>query len=67
MRMTRHEMRQIRQSLGLAQHQMSTFLCLAKDTVGRYETGHVKPSGHIILLYKAVRDGLVTPDWAQAA
>lgn len=67
MRMTRDEMREIRQSLGLHQYQMSAFLCLAKDTVGKYETGHVKPSGHIILLYKAVRDGLVTPEWAQAA
>ena len=59
--MNRHDMRALRESMGLSQQKMSKFLRLAPDTVRKYESGVVRPSGHVMLLYEIVRDGKLKP------
>ena len=59
--MNKQDMRALRKTLGLTQHQMSAFLRLAPDTVRKYESGAVHPSGRIIMLYEMIRDGDLSP------
>ena len=57
-------MRALRETLGLTQFQLSAFLRLAPDTVRKYESGAVKPSGRIVMLYEMIRDGDLKPPGA---
>ena len=57
--MTRSQMRELRQSLGLTQRELAQLLRLAPntgaDTVRKYESGVIRPSGPVVLLYELLQ------------
>lgn len=62
--MTPADLRAIRVDLGLSQADMARALGLGKNggrTVRRYEAGQTVPSGPVLKLYKALRDGDIAP------
>ena len=51
------QMRAIRAALGLSQSNMGKVLRLNRVTIGKYESGKLKPSGTIAMCYAELRDG----------
>lgn len=61
--LSRSEIYAIRQGLGLSQKEFTSLLQLGAKTLSRWENGHWKPTRVMNLLLKAIRDGLITPEY----